>query len=84
MFERRDFIESSHTNAMNRESARTDLDIQRSSQWLLREDIQEWEGQRNSKQAEYFRHNDESDSQVTWQREDALQRQEASNSWYSN
>ena len=80
---RRDADKSSHTNAMNRESASTDLDIQR-SQWLLRKDIQEWEDRRNSKQAEDFRHNVERDSQVTWQREDALRRQESSNTWYSN
>ena len=80
---RREADKSLHTNAMNRESASTDLDIQR-SQWLLRKDIQEREDRRNSKQADDFRHNGERDSQVKWQREDALRRQEALNSWYSN
>ena len=80
---RREADKSLHINAMNRESASTDLDIQR-SQWLLRKDIQEWEDRRMSKQAEDFRHNVERDSQMTWQREDALRRQGAQNSWYSD
>ena len=80
---RREADKSLHINAMNRESASTDLDIQR-SQWLLRKEIQEWEDRRMSKQAEDFRQNVERDSQVTWQREDALRRQGAQNSWYSD
>ena len=80
---RREADKSLHINAMNRESASTDLDIQR-SQWLLRKDIQEWEDRRMSKQAEDFCHNVERDSLVTWQREDALRRREAQKSWYSD
>jgi len=80
---RREADKNSHGNAMTRESASTDLDIQR-SQWLLRKDIQEWEDRRMSKQAQDFRQNGERDSQTTWLREDALRRQEAQYSRYSD
>jgi len=80
---RKEADKSSHTNAMNRESASADLDIQR-AQWRLRKDIQEWEDRRMSKQAQDFRQTVEHDSRVAWEREDALRRQEAQHTWYSD
>ena len=73
---------NSHHTAMSRESAGAELDIQR-DQFNLRKDIQEWDDRRLAKQAQQFRSNVEHDSQVAWQREDALRKQSAQSAWYN-
>ena len=73
---------NSHNTAISKETAAAEVDIQR-DQFNLRKDIQEWEDRRSAKQAAEFRRNMEHDSQVAWQREDALRRQSAQNSWYN-
>ena len=73
---------NSHNTAISRETAAAEVDIQR-EQFNLRKDIQEWDDRRSAKQAAEFRRNMEHDSQAAWQREDALRRQSAQNSWYN-
>ena len=79
---RQEADKNSHMTAISRETSAADIDIQR-DQFKLRKDIQDWEDRRSAKQAQDFRQNMERDSQVAWQREDALRRQSAQNSWYN-
>ena len=79
---KREADKNSHNVAMSRESASADLDIQR-SQFQMRKEIQEWEDRRSANQAQDWRRNVERDSQMAWQRQDALRRENAHTSWYS-
>ena len=80
---KREADKNTHNTAMARQSASADIDIQR-GQWQLRRDIQDWEDKRLAKQSQEHRQNVERDSQIAWQREDALRRQRSQNSWYSS
>ena len=73
---KREADKNSHNVAMSRESASADLDIQR-SQFQMRKEIQEWEDRRSANQAQDWRRNVERDSQMAWQRQDALRRENA-------
>jgi hypothetical protein len=79
---KREADKNSHNVAMSRESASADLDIQR-SQFQMRKEIQEWEDRRSANQAQDWRRNVERDSEMAWQRQDALRRENAHTSWYS-